>query len=260
LGEVNLDFTGSSPQFESGINVVENYARAYAMFTIKSCLAPDVPNNSGTLRPIKYFAPEGCVVNCKYPAPVAARHVVGMCIPMTILNALHKVVPDRVLAGSSGCPAGMIAVGVDESGNRFFTPFAAAGGMGARRNKDGPSATNYPTGTSATSIEMLEVEGPLLFLRRELRRGSGGRGRFRGGDGQIVEFKVRSGIPWTLTPMSSVSPESPKGLAGGAAGASGRFLINGEDAKLDQQRRMDPEDIVRLETTGGGGYGEADVE
>ena len=255
IGEVSLDFKGSSPQLQAGINVVENYARAYAVFTIKSCLAPDVPNNSGSMRPIQFSAPLGCVINCQHPAPVAARHVVGMHIPLPILDALHQVVPDRVLASSGGCPAGLIVMGVDSSGHRFFAPFSAAGGMGARSAKDGPSATNYPTGVSATSVEVLESEAPLLFFRRELKRGSGGRGSHQGGDGQIVEFKVKSGAPWTLNPMSSLAPEAPAGLAGGEPGAPGRFMINDNDVEPSWQQAMQSDDRVRLETTGGGGYG-----
>src|SRR5207253_11159781 len=100
-GEILVDFTGSTPQTTSGINVVMNYTHAYSTFAIRSCLNPDLPNNYGSLAPIKVIAPEGCIVNCKYPAPVNARHVVGMYVSMPVLTALYRVIPERVLAEGS---------------------------------------------------------------------------------------------------------------------------------------------------------------
>jgi len=85
-GEILVDFTGSTPQTTSGINVVLNYTHAYSTFAIRSCLNPDLPNNAGSLAPIKVHAPEGSILNCQYPAPVNARHVVGMYVPMPILK------------------------------------------------------------------------------------------------------------------------------------------------------------------------------
>src|SRR5205085_11515018 len=103
-GEVVVDFEGSSPQVNRGINVVLNYTHAYTTFAVRSCLNPTLPNNAGSLAPIRIRAPEGSIVNCKYPAPVAARHVVGMFVPMPILEALYQVLPERVLAQGCGAP------------------------------------------------------------------------------------------------------------------------------------------------------------
>src|SRR5262249_25335767 len=86
LGEIRIDFAGSSPQIPKGVNVVLNYTHAYSTFAVRSCLSPDLPNNAGSLEPIKVAAPEGSIVNCRYPAPVSARHVVGMYVPMPILK------------------------------------------------------------------------------------------------------------------------------------------------------------------------------
>ena len=101
-GEILIDFAGSSGPSPYGINVVMNYTHAYSTFAIRSCLNPDLPNNYGSLAPIKVTAPEGCIVNCKYPAPVNARHVVGMYVPMPILKALYPIMPERVLAEGAG--------------------------------------------------------------------------------------------------------------------------------------------------------------
>ena len=101
-GEIMIDFAGSSRQASAGINVVLNYTHAYSTFAVRSCLNPELPNNTGSLAPIRVSAPAGSIVNCSYPAPVNARHVVGMYVPMPILKALYHVMPERVLAEGSG--------------------------------------------------------------------------------------------------------------------------------------------------------------
>src|SRR5207237_6482278 len=141
-GTITIDFTGSSGQSPYGINVVMNYTHAYSTFAIRSCLNPELPNNFGSLAPIKVVAPEGCIVNCKYPAPVNARHVVGMYVPMPILKALYQVMPDRVLAEGSGAVWTIQIQGKNTDGSPFTSSmFNYSGGMGARRTKSGPSAT-----------------------------------------------------------------------------------------------------------------------
>ncbi len=192
-GEILIDFTGSSPQTTSGINVVLNYTHAYSTFAIRSCLNPDLPNNTGSLAPIKVHAPEGSIVNCKYPAPVNARHVVGMYVPMPILKALYHVMPDRVLAEGSGAVWTMQIQGKRDDGRPFTSSmFNYSGGMGARATKPGPSATCYPTGVAAVPVEIVEAVMPIVFDRKELRPGSGGEGAMRGGDGQIIQFHLRT--------------------------------------------------------------------
>jgi N-methylhydantoinase B len=255
-GEVLIDFDGSTPQVEKGINVVLNYTHAYSTFAVRSCLTPDLPNNAGSLAPIKVTAPRRSIVNCEYPAPVAARHVVGMYVPMPILTALHKVVPERVLAESPGAVWSAQVIGRTTDGKQYTSSqFSFSGGMGARAHKPGPSATCYPTGIGATPIEVLEMETPVLFHRRELRPGSGGAGHSRGGDGQIVEFGVRTGLPWLLHAAPTGTTLGPAGLAGGAPGATGRFLVNGEPWSGNGKTRMEPNDLVHMETPGGGGFG-----
>jgi N-methylhydantoinase B/oxoprolinase/acetone carboxylase alpha subunit len=255
LGEVDIDFDGSSPQIDRGINVVLNYTRAYSMFAVRSCLAPELPNNSGSLTPIRVTAPKGSILNCTYPAPVSQRHVVGMYVPMPIMKALHNAVPDKVVASSPGSPWGCQLFGSGEGA--FVTMFHFAGGMGARRALPGLNATTYPAGVSAMPLEMIEIESPVVFHRREIRRGSGGAGRMTGGDGQIVEFSVRSGHRWTLAAAPSGAAYAPEGLEGGDHGAGGRFSINGNETVIDGRATMAPDDVVRLETPGGGGFGRA---
>ena len=255
-GDVVIDFAGSSAQVNEGVNVVLNYTHAYATFTIRSCLTPELPNNAGSLAPIKVKAPEGCILNCRYPAPVAARHVVGMCVPMPILKALYNAIPTRVLSEGPGAVWSAQVIGTRGDGHPFVSSqFAFAGGMGARAEKSGPNATCYPTGTGATPLEILEIETPILFRRREIRRGSGGKGRSKGGDGQIIEFQVDTERSWTLNAAPAGIDFAADGLAGGEPGRTGIFRVNGADRRDNGKTVMNPGDLVHMETPGAGGFG-----
>jgi N-methylhydantoinase B len=255
-GSITVNFAGSSPQTATGINVVLNYTHAYSTFAIRSCLNPELPNNTGSLAPIEIRAPEGSIINCTYPSPVNARHVVGMYVPMPILKALHQVMPDRVLAEGSGAVWTMQIQGRRENGENFTSSmFNYSGGMGARATKPGLSATCYPTGVAAVPIEILEAAMPIVFERKELRHDSGGAGRTRGGDGQIISFHMRTAFPWLLNAVPSRLIHGPDGLAGGEPGVHGRFLVNGESVSQARKLTMQAGDVVLLETPGGGGYG-----
>jgi N-methylhydantoinase B len=257
-GEVLIDFTGSSGASTSGINVVMNYTHAYSTFAIRSCLNPDLPNNHGSLGPIKVSAPKGSIVNCEYPVPVNARHVVGMYVPMPILKALYHVMPERVLAEGSGAVWTIQIQGKREDGQAFTSSmFNYSGGMGARQTKEGPSATCYPTGVAAVPVEILEAAMPIVFDRKELRLGSGGAGRTRGGDGQVIQFHMRTRFPWLLNAVPSRLGAGPEGLEGGAPGAGGHFKVNDRNVSEARKITLSPDDVVVLETPGGGGYGKA---
>jgi N-methylhydantoinase B len=235
---------------------VLNYTHAYSTFAIRSCLNPELPNNTGSLAPIKVHVPEGSILNCKYPAPVAARHVVGMYVPMPILKALYSVVPDRVLAEGSGAVWTMQIQGKRADGRPFTSSmFNYSGGMGARATKPGPSATCYPTGVAAVPIEIVEAVTPVIFDRKELRANSGGEGAVRGGDGQIIQFHLDTRDEWMLNAVASRVDEGPEGLGGGAPGAPGKFHINGKPVHDHKKLTMQPGDVVLFETPGGGGYG-----
>lgn len=257
-GEILIDFAGSSPRSPHGINVVLNYAHAYSTFAVRACLNPELPNNWGSLAPIKVSAPKGCIVNAQYPAPLSARHVVGMYVPMPIIKALAQAVPDRVLAESSGA---VWAVQIQGQGTRgqahTSSLFAFSGGMGARFTKPGPSATSFPTGVAGYQLETLEASIPIEFLKRELRLGSGGKGKYPGGDGQSVAFRMISGQEWLMNMVTSRMNHFPEGLDGGGSGQPGRFTVNGKPMSSASKLLMQPDDVVALETPGGGGYGKA---
>ncbi|GGH27981.1 hydantoinase [Alsobacter metallidurans] len=258
-GAITVDFEGSTMQVPMGINVVLNYTHAYSTFAIRSCLNPELPNNTGSLAPIEIKAPLGSIVNCKYPAPVNARHVVGMYVPMPILKALHQVMPERVLAEGSGAVWTIQIQGKKPDGEPFTSSmFNYSGGMGARATKPGPSATCYPTGVAAVPIEILEAAMPIVFERKELRRGSGGAGHSRGGEGQIIQFRMLTDQPWLLNAVPSRLDSGPDGVGGGMPGKAGRFQINGRDVSEPRKLTMQADDVVLLETPGGGGFGPPD--
>lgn len=255
-GSVHIDFDGSSGPSPHGVNVVLNYTHAYATFALRSTLDPDLPNNFGSLKPITVSAPEGCIVNAKYPSPVAARHVVGMYVPMPILKALYQVAPEQVLAEGAGAVWTFQVQGKDDRGEPFTSAmFNYSGGMGARRTKDGLGATCYPTGVAAVPVEVLEAAMPIQFTRKELIDGSGGTGAARGGDGQIIAFHLRTENEWLLNAVPSRLKIGAEGFEGAGDGKAGSFLINGKDAAQANKMVMQPGDEVVLKTPGGGGYG-----
>lgn len=256
-GEILVDYAGSSGASPAGINVVKNYTHAYTTFTLRSLLNPDIPNNAGSLAPIRVEAPVGSIVNAVPPAPCTARHVVGMFLPMPLLQAMSQVLPEAVMAEGSAAVWTMQVSGHHEDGSPFITAmFTYAGGVGARAGKPGLSATSYPTGVAAVPLEVVEASAPIRFLRKQLRRDSGGPGRQVGGMGQVIEFTVDSPSPWVLNAVTSRLARGPRGVFGGEEGATGRFVVNGEPVRTQARITLQPGDIVRLELPGGGGYGE----
>ncbi len=256
LGEIRIDFAGSSPPSKHGINVVAAYTHAYSTFAMRSILNPDLPNNAGSLAPIKVELPSNCIVNAKYPVPVNARHVVGMYVPFPILNALSELMPERVLAEGSGAVWTIQIQGRDKDDKPFISSmFNYSGGMGGRARKNGLSATCYPTGVSAVPVEVLEASIPIAFTCKELLSGTGGRGKYNGGDGQRIGFKMRTGKKWLLNAIPSRLQIQAKGLQGGEPGAAGAFLVNGEPSLEAHKKSMLADDEVLMHTPGGGGFG-----
>jgi N-methylhydantoinase B len=257
-GEILIDFTGSSAPSKLGINVVPAYTHAYSTFAVRSVLNPDLPNNAGSLSPIKIKLPPDCIVNAEYPVPVNARHVVGMYVPFPILKALGQVMPERVVAEGSGAVWTIQIQGRDRAGKPFISSmFNYSGGMGARAGKQGLSATCYPTGVSAVPVEVLEASIPIEFTCKELVPGTGGDGKCRGGDGQRIGFRMRTGHEWLLNAIPSRLSNRAEGMHGGGAGAAGKFLINGEATLAGAKRAMGAGDEIMMQTPGGGGFGRA---
>ena len=186
--EIHVDYEGSSPQSRYGINVVLNYTSAYTSFAVKAALAPDVPHNAGSFRPVTTTAPRGSVLNCVDPAPVASRHLVGHFLPSLLFEALRPTVGDLPAASADALWMTVWrGADVDEVRPFALTTFGA-GGSGGRHDKDGLTTTGFPTGVRAAPTEVVETLSPLVQRRRELRPDSAGAGRTRGGLGQVVEM------------------------------------------------------------------------
>src|ERR1051326_7724761 len=230
---IHVDFAGTSPASSYGINVVYNYCLAYTAFGVKCLVAPEVPNNAGSLEPITVSAPEGCVLNANRPWPVAARPTVGEMLPDVVAGCLHQAIAGGVPAeGASslwnpqifggGSLVGEVDEGTDANTLPLFsTVIFHCGGTGARPSKDGLSATSFPSGVRTIPVEATESIAPVVFYRREFRDGSGGAGEFRGGLGQIIEIGGADSNPVALLCNFERVKNPALGRHGGGAGAPG---------------------------------------
>ncbi|HET8607973.1 MAG TPA: hydantoinase B/oxoprolinase family protein [Gaiellaceae bacterium] len=254
--EIAIDFAGSSPQSRRGINVVLNYTHAYASFAIKAALAPEVPHNEGSFRPVHVTAPPGSILNALPPAAVGSRHVIGHFIPGVIFLALAEALPGKLLAGGADSVWLNVIRGRLSESDWFSLSIFQAGGTGARATKDGLSATGFPTGVAGVPVEVIETLSPLVQHRRELRRDSGGPGRRRGGLGQLTELSCRSGDEWQISAMVDRTRFPGPPLEGGRAGALGEFARDGEHLPPKRLVRLAPGDRLTLNPPGGAGYGD----
>ncbi len=260
--DIIVDLSGSSPQVNWGGNVVYNFTYAYVFMAIKSMFGPDIPNNEGCARPIQLIAPEGSVVNCRFPAAVAARLVIGHYITEIIYRALAQVVPNKVIAASGGTPAQMnVFYGRRRDGRPWHSVIIRGGGMGASAISDGNYVYIFPANGANTPIEIFESDTPLLVERRELIPDSGGPGKMKGGLGQREVFKVPDDEYAPLPPVNlgiqagrHILP--PEGLFGGKPGAKAQFLVNGVPGNPFGLTQLKPGDVVTIDAAGGGGYGD----
>lgn len=252
---IALDWSGSSPQCDRGINETYNHAYAMSVYPIKCSLAPDVPNNDGSYRPITMHAPAGSIINARYPAAVASRQILGHYLSNVVFGALAQVVPDRVLADSGSPSPRIVFSGVRADGTNYGTTLLLSGGMGAHAASDGLSAAPFPSNAGAISVEMAEAAAPLLFRRRALRTDSGGAGRTRGGLGVTTVVEVAGRFPTTVSVMVDRVDHPPLGRLGGQAGAPNVVLRNGERVPSKSRVRMNPGDVLTVHSAGGAGFG-----
>ncbi|MBA0051106.1 hydantoinase B/oxoprolinase family protein [Streptomyces sp. AJS327] len=256
---VEVDYTGSSPQSAHGVNVVLNYTRAYTSFAIKAALAPEVPHNAGSFRPVHVTAPRGSVLNCIDPAPVASRHLVGHFLPSLLFDALRPAVPEGLPAPSSDALWMTVWRGGEMDETQPFTlTLFGAGGVGGRPDKDGLNTTGFPTGVRAAPTEVLETLTPLVQRRRELRTDSGGPGAHRGGLGQVMRVSRRGEHGWTVNANVDRVEHPAPGAAGGHRGATGEVTDDATGERLPRKQlvRLAPDSVVHLSFPGGGGYGD----
>jgi N-methylhydantoinase B len=259
---IHIDFDGTSPASSYGINVVYNYCLAYTAFGVKCLVAPEVPNNAGSLEPITISAPEGCVLNAKRPWPVAARHSVGQMLPDVVFGCgvpaegASALWNPQIFGG--GSLVDEIEAGTDANTlPEFSTVIFHCGGAGARPHKDGLSATAFPSGVRTIPIEATESVAPVIFHRREFREGSGGAGEWRGGLGQVIELGGTGATPIALLCNCERVHNPAHGRDGGGLGAAGKVsLRSGRPIRPKGRQTIPPRDAIELHVPGGGGFGD----
>ena len=245
---IEIDFVGTAPQHSGNLNCPLAVTRSACFYVVRCVTASDLPASGGAFIPVTVRAPAGCLVNAQPPAAVAAGNTeTSSRIVDVVFAALSQAVP--VPAQGQGTMNNVVL------GNDRFTYYETiAGGQGACPNADGPSAVHVAmSNTLNTPVEALELSYPLRVERYELRRGSGGAGRFRGGDGVVRELRVLEHCRLSL--LTQRRQLAPRGAAGGADGLSGRNLLNGNELPTFVTMDLEPGDLLRIETPGGGGYG-----
>lgn len=254
---IAVDFAGSSPASPYGINSPLCYTEAYTCFGIKCLVAPDVPNNHGSLSVFEVTAPPGCAVNPVRPSPVTARHVIGQMLPDLAFGCLAHAMPGRVPAESAGS-IWVLPVGGAGDGPDFHAMNVGIGGIGARPGKDGLSCTAFPSGVGSIPVEITESQTPLVFWRKAFAIDSGGAGRWRGGLGQIIEIGHSGACGWTLSAATWDRLDHPaRGRDGGMPGArGGARLDDGTPLRGKGVHRIPAGRRVILDLPGGGGLGD----
>ena len=261
-----IDYEGSSPISDFGINVPKCYTDAYTSFGVKCVVAPEVPNNAGSLAHIIVKAPEGCILNAPHPCAVVARSSIGHMLPDVVFGCLHKLLPGRVPAEGTSClwnlrlGAGHGITTRDPNTKLENTTFTAmsfhSGGAGARPNKDGLSATPFPSGVRNVPVEVLEAITPIVIWRKELRQNSGGAGDFRGGLGQRMVVGNREKAEFAIFGTFDRVKNPARGRDGGKPGATGSLTLTSGKKLKGMGRQVIPmgEELI-IEMPGGGGYG-----
>ncbi|CAN5791957.1 hydantoinase B/oxoprolinase family protein [soil metagenome] len=254
--EMDIDWTGSSPESKRGINVVLNYTHAYSTYALKCALAPDVPNNEGSFRPVRVTAPPRSILNALPPAAVGARHILGHFLPGAVFGALANVIPERVMAEGAANIWNLQFMGHDLHDDPFAYVWFSCGGTGARATSDGLHATAFPSGISGVPAEVIEQLSPVVVHAREIRSGSGGVGEHRGGCGQRLVLGVRTERPFTFSGLFDRLHHPAQGFSGGSPGATGTIrLSTGEQIQGKGALELDPSVKITLELPGGGGFG-----
>jgi len=258
---LSVDYAGSSAASARGINSPKCYTDAYSVFGLKCLVAPEVPNNAGSLAAFQVRAEPGSVVHPLRPSPVTARHVVGQMLPDLMFGCLEAPLQGRVPAESAGS-IWVLAMSRDAAdGVPFNVMSVGLGGAGARPDKHGLSTTAFPSGVGAIPVEVTETQAPLIFWHKEYLAASGGAGTWRGGLSQRIVIGARDGAAFDCSAATFDRRQQPaRGRRGGADGAAGRVqVIDAQGQALVHAGkgliRVPPGGRLCLDLPGGGGYG-----
>ncbi|HEV2885157.1 MAG TPA: hydantoinase B/oxoprolinase family protein [Pyrinomonadaceae bacterium] len=258
--QARIDFSGSSPQVAGPVNAVEAITVSAVSYVFRCLLPDEVPASAGLMQPIEVIAPVGTIVNARHPSSVAGGNVeTSQRIVDVLFKALARALPDRIPAASQGTMNNLTIGGIDpRTGGEFSYYETVAGGMGARPTLEGMSGVHtHMTNSLNTPAEALEYAYPLRVREYRIRKGSGGKGGQRGGDGVIREIETLAAARMSL--LSDRRKRGPYGLAGGGDGEPGRAAIirGASKQKIGSKGSWELEagDRVRIESPGGGGWG-----
>ena len=246
--DLGIDFTGTAEQHDGNLNCPLSVTRSACYFVVRCLTAPDLPASGGAFAPVQVTAPEGSLVNARPGAAVAGGNVeTSGRIADVVFRAFGRAVP--IPAQGQGTMNNLTF------GNDRFTYYETfGGGQGACPEADGPSGVHVTmSNTLTTPVEALELAHPLRVRRYALRLGSGGTGRFRGGDGIVKEVEALEAC--RLSILSDRRRHAPAGADGGSDGAPGRNLLNGVEVPGKAVLDLEPGDVIRIETPGGGALG-----
>ena len=253
---IHIDYEGTSPQVEYGINVAPHYRIAHSLYALKCLLDPASPNNEGCTRPCTDAAPEGSILNPRATAAGAARNLVGHTIPSLIFRAMADVLPDLVQADSGGAPIwGINCTGTRKDGSPYSSIQNFHGGQGGRDGFDGNDTLSFPSNCKVTPVEIYERSVPVVIERKELIPDSGGAGRFRGGLGQRGVIRNISGAPMSIYLNTEHVRHPCFGVLGGKPGAPGRVELGNLPAPAKGRVVVADRQALVIETPGGGGWG-----
>jgi N-methylhydantoinase B len=252
---ISVDYAGTSGQVDRAINCTMTYTFAMTAYALKCALLPNLPNNEGIFRCIDVSAPEGSIVNPKFPVSVGGRMATGHYLPFAVFGALAPIVPDRVMAASGSPLWSMIETGVRRDGRTYANVLFFNGGMGATDSNDGQNTYAWPSNVSNVPVELIERNSGLFIHRKTLRPGSGGAGTYRGGLGQEIEFEVVSETPVGIIFMAERCRFAAPGMQGGEPGALGEVRIDGAPVDYRKNVVLKRGQRILLRTPGGGGMG-----
>ncbi len=260
---IHIDYGESSSASRFGINSPKCYTDAYSVFGLKCVIAPDVPNNAGSLGCFEIEAEPGSCVAPERPAPVTARHVIGQMLPDVVFGCLAQALPDRVPAESAGSIWVLAMSSVEDAvrESHFNVMNVGLGGIGAGPGYDGMSTTAFPSGVGTIPIEVTETESPLIFHRKELLPDSGGAGAQRGGLSQIIEVGHAFSEPFLVSAATWDRLNYPaRGRMGGDDGRAGAAYLGSSERLVGKKMHRIPADqTLVIETPGGGGFGDPET-
>ncbi len=253
-GAIEADYAGTTAQQPCAINCPLTYTYAMTAYALRCALLPELPNNEGMFRPVTVRAPERTLLNPAFPAAVGGRAATGHYVPVLVFGALHRALPQRVMAAPGSPLWNMTLIG-EEGGRRYACVLFFNGGLGGRPGSDGVSCLSWPSNISTTPVEVAERTAPVLIRYKRLCPGSGGDGTHRGGLGQETLVELRGEGGGSAFFMTERTRLPAPGIGGGAPGGLGAVVIDGEPADTRTPHHLRRGSTVLIRTPGGGGYG-----